>query len=235
MSLGVNKWNEDDDINFSHAKARRLPAEVLYDAVYAVTGAAPKFQAKEIDAKQDTKSGLLATLGRPTRESACECDRANDVQLSGVMALLSGPDIADAIADPKNAIAKLVAEKQDDEKLITEIFLRVINRAPSEAEIAAVKKNWTEIKSDHEAMLAELAEREKEWEPTRKAREAKRMEGIAKASKAIQEYQPQHDAERKRLENEREAKWLLGSGNLDTNPCLIHENNPFRDSLSSTQ
>ena len=209
LSLGVNKWNEDDDINFSHAKARRLPAEVLYDAVYAVTGAAPKLQAKEIDAKQDTKSGLLATLGRPTRESACECDRANDVQLSGVMALLSGPDIADAIADPKNAIAKLVAEKQDDEKLITEIFLRVINRAPSEAEIAAVRKNWTEIKSDHEAMLAELAEREREWEPTRKAREAKRMEGIAKASEAIQQYQPQHDAERKRLEDEREAKIAL--------------------------
>ena len=39
LSLGINKWNEDDDINFSHAKARRLPAEVLYDAVYAVTGA----------------------------------------------------------------------------------------------------------------------------------------------------------------------------------------------------
>ena len=223
LSLGVNKWNEDDDINFSHAKARRLPAEVLYDAVYAVTGAAPKLQAKEIDAKQDTKSGLLATLGRPTRESACECDRANDVQLSGVMALLSGPDIADAIADPTNAIAKLVAEKQDDEKLITEIFLRVINRAPSEAEIAAVRKSWTEIKSDHEAMLTELAEREKEWEPTRKAREAKRMEGIAKASKAIQEYQPQHDAERKRLEDEREAKIALSKKAVADYEALLPE------------
>lgn len=206
LSLGINKWNEDDDINFSHAKARRLPAEVLYDAVYAVTGAAPKLQAKEIDAKQDTKSGLLATLGRPTRESACECDRANDVQLSGVMALLSGPDIADAIADPKNAIAKLVAEKEDDRKLITEIFLRVINRTPSDAEIKSVRESWAEIQSDHDAMLAELAKREKEWEPTRRQREARRMEGITKASNAVEAYQPQHDAERKRLEEEREAK-----------------------------
>ena len=223
LSLSVNKWNEDDEINFSHAKARRLPAEVLYDAVYAVTGAAPKLQAKEIDAKQDTKSGLLATLGRPTRESACECDRANDVQLSGVMALLSGPDIADAIADPKNAIAKLVAEKQDDKKLITEIFLRVINRAPSEAEIAAVRKNWNEINSDHEAMLAELAQREKEWEPTRKAREAKRMEGIRKASEAIQEYQTQHEAERKRLEAEREAKIALSKKAVADYEALLPE------------
>ena len=31
-------WNEDDKLNYSHAMARRLPAEVLYDAIYRVTG-----------------------------------------------------------------------------------------------------------------------------------------------------------------------------------------------------
>ena len=30
LSVASNKWNADDAINFSHAKARRLPAEVLY-------------------------------------------------------------------------------------------------------------------------------------------------------------------------------------------------------------
>jgi len=33
LSLDTNKWNEDDTINYSHAKARRLPAEVLFDSV----------------------------------------------------------------------------------------------------------------------------------------------------------------------------------------------------------
>ena len=206
LSLATNKWNEDDQINFSHAQARRLPAEVLYDAVHAVTGSAPKLQAKQIDAKQDTKSGLLATLGRPTRESACECDRANDVQLSGVMALLSGPDIADAIADPKNAIAKLVDEQKDDVKLIKEIYLRVLNREPGSSEVQVVQDNWTLIQRDHEAMMDDLSKREKEWEPARKKREAKRQAGIDKAQKDIRDYQPQHDAERKRLEGERQKK-----------------------------
>ena len=32
-SIVPNKWNRDDDINFSHAIARRLPAEVLYDTI----------------------------------------------------------------------------------------------------------------------------------------------------------------------------------------------------------
>lgn len=206
LSLSTNKWNEDDQINFSHAQARRLPAEVLYDAVYAVTGSAPKIQAKQIDARQDTKSGLLATLGRPTRESACECDRSNDVQLSGVMALLSGPDIADAIADPQNAIAKLVAEHREDEKLITEIYMRVLNRKPRASEIMAVKSSWEQIESDHVAMMAELAEREQQWEPVRLEREAKRQAAIDKALKGVADYQPRHDAERKRLEGERQKK-----------------------------
>src|SRR5262249_37292658 len=38
-SLKTNHWNEDDTVNYSHALARRLPAETLYDAVYQVTGA----------------------------------------------------------------------------------------------------------------------------------------------------------------------------------------------------
>lgn len=206
LSLVTNKWNEDDQINFSHAQARRLPAEVLYDAVHAVTGSAPKLQAKQIDAKQDTKSGLLATLGRPTRESACECDRANDMQLSGVMALLSGPDIADAIADPKNAIAKLVTEQKDDAKLIKEIYLRVLNREPRPSEVEVVQENWALIQSDHEAMKAELVRLEKESESIREERESKRQAGIDKAKKDISDYQAQRDAERKRLEAERQKK-----------------------------
>lgn len=206
LSLKTNKWNADDEINFSHAKARRLPAEVLYDAVYAVTGSAPKLKANQIDARQDTKSGLLATLGRPTRESACECDRANDVQLSGVMALLGGPDIADAIADPKNAIAKMVTDTKDDKVLIEQIYLRVLNRHPSDGEVKAIQSSWSQIQSDHEAMMAELAKKEAAWKPIGEEREAKRQAAIDKANKAIADYQPQHEAERKRLNDERNAK-----------------------------
>jgi hypothetical protein len=33
-SIATNEWNEDDTINYSHAVPRRLPAEVLYDAIH---------------------------------------------------------------------------------------------------------------------------------------------------------------------------------------------------------
>jgi hypothetical protein len=44
LSIVKNKWNEDDQINFSHANPRRLTAEQLVDAVSACTGAKEKFQ-----------------------------------------------------------------------------------------------------------------------------------------------------------------------------------------------
>src|SRR5262249_29571298 len=43
LSVATNKWNADDKVNYSHAVARRLPAEVLLDSVYKVTGSSSKF------------------------------------------------------------------------------------------------------------------------------------------------------------------------------------------------
>ena len=40
LSIATNKWNKDDEINYSHALARRLPAEVLFDSIHHVDGIA---------------------------------------------------------------------------------------------------------------------------------------------------------------------------------------------------
>jgi len=115
LSIRPTKWNEDDKLNYSHAIARRLPAETLFDAVFRVTGSTPQIPGAKpgqratqlADSATDTGSGLLATLGRPARQSACECERSSDIRLGSVMALLSGPTISSAINDPTNALAKL--------------------------------------------------------------------------------------------------------------------------------
>ena len=38
LSIKTNRYNEDDRLNYSHALARRLPAEVLFDTIHRVTG-----------------------------------------------------------------------------------------------------------------------------------------------------------------------------------------------------
>src|SRR5207248_4424843 len=113
------------------------------------------------DSALDLPSGFLANLGRPARESACECERSNDLRLGSVMALLSGPAVADAIGDDKNGLAKLVATQPDDAKLADEIFTRVLNRPATSTEIKKTLETWATIDPENTTLLAEWQAKEK--------------------------------------------------------------------------
>ena len=156
LAVETNQWNEDDQINFSHARARRLPAEVLFDAIYRATGATsaipgvvPGARAATLpDVGVDLPDGFLGNLGRPARESACECERSSNLQLGPVMALVSGPTVGDAIIDPDNAVARLVAEVADNGELINRLFLRFLSRPESRTKWPARRKclsKWNPI------------------------------------------------------------------------------------------
>lgn len=189
LSVATNQWNEDDKINASHAAARRLPAEVLLDTVYRVTGSQSKFPgvaagtraAALPDSGVELPSGFLSTFGRPVRESACECERSSGLQLGPVMALVSGPTLADAIADPGNELAKLVGREADDTKLINELFLRVLNRPATPKEVAACLKDLQAIEDDHRKMALELGRLEGEFALKRPQLEREREAAIASA------------------------------------------------------
>ena len=215
LAIRPNKWNEDDRVNYSHGLARRLPAETLFDAVFRVTGSVPQIPGAKpgqratqlADSALDVSSGLLATLGRPARQSACECERSSDLGLGSVMALLSGPTVSVAINEPTNALAKLVETEQDDPKLVNEVFLRVVNRPATEPETEKALAMLVTVKSDHEILTNELAHLEAKLTPEIGDQELKRMEAILNARENLgtydemtktlrQELQKRHQAER---------------------------------------
>jgi len=141
QSIATNKWNEDDDINFSHATPRRLPAEVLFDSIHQVTGSnynLPQlpsgFRAAQLPGT-DVSIPFLDDFGKPARESSCECERATGVMLGPVMKLVNGPVISNAIADKDNALSKLSTEISDDRALIDEVFLRFLGRHANDEEV----------------------------------------------------------------------------------------------------
>ena len=211
LSIETNPWNEDDNINFSHAQARRLPAEVLYDAIHRVTGAKSKFPgvpagtraAALPDVGVKLPDGFLGNLGRPARESACECERSNDLQLGPVMALVSGPTVGEALVDGNNDINKLVAEVSDDRALFNELFLRVLNRPAKATEIAAAIQTMQAMDTEHESMTKRLARAEQVWKPKEAELEANRWAKIAATEKALLAYQ---DKTRKEVERKTNAR-----------------------------
>ncbi len=194
LAVGTNKWNEDDKINYSHALARRLPAEVLYDSVLKVTGSAPKLPGGQraqtlADGQSDLPSGFLANLGKPPRESACECERSSDLRLGSIMALLSGPAVADAIGDEKNELTKLVTAQADDTKLVDEIFVRVLNRAPKEGEVKKTLEAWGTIEGEHQQLTAAREAKEQEQAPIITKMEADRIAAIDGAKTELARYE----------------------------------------------
>lgn len=186
LSIKTNKWNEDDEINFSRALARRLPAEVLYDSIKRATGSVSRlpgvpagYRATQLpDVGLSLPSGFFEVFGRPPRESACECERTTGMMLGPVMTLVNGPTIADAIADPDNVIAQLAKTEPDDSKLVNELFLRILSRPATESEIRAgimaLHAPAGEV-GTHEAQLAEyesqLDAKQPAWESRQRAPE----------------------------------------------------------------
>ncbi|MEZ5942806.1 MAG: DUF1553 domain-containing protein [Planctomycetaceae bacterium] len=196
LSVASNEWNADDAQNYSHAVAKRLPAEVLYDAVYTVTGSKMNIPgvpqgtraAALPDVGVELGDNFLANLGRPVRESACECERSHDLQLGPIMALMNGPTVSDAISQPGNAIAQLVEQNADDTALVNELFLRILNRSATSDEVEAAKALISELKVGHEELEAQLAAYRVEIAPVVKLKEAKREAAIAAATQALDAY-----------------------------------------------
>ncbi len=214
LSIKTNALNEDDAVNYSHALPRRLPAEVIFDAVHSLTGAVSNIPGmpKGTRATAITDSGVkladgfLQNLGRPARESACECERSSDLQLGPVMALVSGPTVGTAIADPKNVLEKIVADYPDDRDLAEEIFLRALARLPSESELQAFGTMKELIHENHKELLAQVASAESQWKERRAKLETEREAKVAETSKEIAARKEEIKPEQERLAKEREDR-----------------------------
>ncbi|MDG1325113.1 MAG: DUF1553 domain-containing protein [Opitutales bacterium] len=197
LSVESSKWNEDDEINFSHAHPRRLPAETLLDAVYRVTGSVTKFPgvpsgtraASLPDVGIKLSDGFLSTFGRPARETSCECERNGELQLGPIMALVSGPTVNNAISDPNNAVAKMANAQKDDHKLINNLFLRILNRPASKNEIEQSLKLFADqLQHDHQGLTKQLKEEERGIKESLDAKERERKLAISRANAEINDY-----------------------------------------------
>ncbi len=191
LAVSSNKWNQDDKTNYSHALPRRLPAETLYDSLIRVTGSKAKMgrAASLPDSGADLPGGFLATFGRPTRDSACECERSAGMQMGPIMALVNGETIAEAIGDPNSDIAKLVQKEPDNGKVVSEIFMRILNRPATAKEIASCLEVFDAIDPDHVKLLQAVKVREGEAAVIKAKREKDREVNMVKAKADLEAYQ----------------------------------------------
>jgi hypothetical protein len=147
LSWVPNESNQLDERNFSHALLRRMPAEVVLDAINQVTGTTDRYSPN--DAPAGTRAiGLapsrlrgngpeyaLSIFGRPLRTQTCDCERSGETGLAQALYLLNDIELNAKIGDAKGRLAKLVKQVDDDKQLIEELYLGTLARRPSEDEL----------------------------------------------------------------------------------------------------
>jgi len=119
---------------------RRLPAEVLSDAIDKACGTTPHFGGlpagiRAIDLPDpNVGSDFLNIFGRPQRLTSCECERNETPNLSQALELMNGNDINNRVDSPDGRIAKLIKSGASDNTIINDLYLATLGRLPTQRE-----------------------------------------------------------------------------------------------------
>jgi len=141
-----NETNGHDDMNFSHAIPRRLPAEALLDSVVQATGVKENFGGVPagFTASQlpdgNVLSPFLAMFGKPQRMESCECERDLSTNMLQALHFINGQAILSRVTNPAGRPALLLQKKPADDELINQLYLWSLARRPTEPERALAAK-----------------------------------------------------------------------------------------------
>jgi len=158
-----NETNERDEQNYSRALFKRMPAEVLLDAICQTTGVGEKFQGVPAGSRaiqlwdSDVHHYFLKLFGRPARKSACSCERNVDASVAQLLHLMNAPEIQEKLAHASGRIATLVRTMPDDKALIDELYLTFLSRHPSQDERQTALSYLAAQTSDRRRAVEDLA------------------------------------------------------------------------------
>ncbi len=144
-----------DRTHYAFFPLRRLPAEVLLDALNTATGTTENMDMKyhhwpetmstvQVPFLPQNKfvSFVLETYGRPQRNAAvqCDCERDGSGSIFHVLTLANHPRVWEKIREPAGRTAKLLKADGDTGSKIEELYLATLSRLPTEMERDACLK-----------------------------------------------------------------------------------------------
>ncbi len=154
LASDTNPANANDTRFHSHYYPRRLPAEVLADAIATATAVSDIFagtpegtRAIQLPGPQ-ADSYFLTTFGRSDRVTSCACERSGEVTLPQLLHLQNSAAILEKIRRDDGTLAQLLAAAAapdghsgdgPDDRLVNGLFLATFSRLPDPSESMAVR------------------------------------------------------------------------------------------------
>jgi hypothetical protein len=153
-----NAHNQGDRQNFSRFYPRRLNAEVLLDAIDALTDSPSRFVGVPAGTRavqlpdNAFDSYFLTVFGRPNSASACECERSSDVNLAQCLHLLNSEEVQNKIAGAR--AETLTRDDRPYQERLRDTYLVAFSREPTSEETAAAI-TYLDKKKDNEKQAFE--------------------------------------------------------------------------------
>ncbi len=171
LSARPDATNVDDQISYSRAIVRRLPAEVILDMQSDVLDVPASFvgyqqglRAVQIPGVQKKRlrdesprlgDRFLKTFGKPQRILACDCERSNETTLKQAFVLI-GEGLNDRLSTPNNRIDRLSHSGMSDSEVIRQLYWTALSRPPTASEESAAMQ-WMDASSDRNETLQDIA------------------------------------------------------------------------------
>jgi len=136
---GRNESNESDELNFAHARIRRIRAENVLDCVSQVTETKDKFPGLPLGARAvqiadgNAATYFLTTFGRSNRATVGVCEVKTDPTLSQSLHLLNGDTVETKVRDG-GAIKRMLEAGRTPEQVLETIYIRCLSRKPTVSE-----------------------------------------------------------------------------------------------------
>lgn len=130
-----------DRRSYSRFYPRRLPAEVLLDAIDEVTQSHTRFAGMppgtRAVALPDTgfSSYFLNVFGRPASTTACECERSQEPNLAQNLHLLNSEEIQKKLSSDVGRAAQSAEDSRPDDEKVQELYRVALSRNPSDDEL----------------------------------------------------------------------------------------------------
>lgn len=143
LSSLPNATNLSDTTNFSRAYRRRLPAEVMLDAVADLTRRPETFSGLPVGSRAVQqwnhlmKSDFLDAFGRPDSSADCPCERDRDSSVVQSLHLMNSDQLQAKLASAEGWAAALAQSDASEADLVERIYLAALARKPTAEETAA--------------------------------------------------------------------------------------------------
>ena len=149
--------NRNDLRNFSRTIPRRIPAEVVYDAMKQVAASSAEQEEVRSNLRRRASGHLsmrmagthaMKVFGKPDRSINCDCERVNEPTLLQAIFTQNDPLLRMRLADSGWMIeiedAEDSGESLDRRILIEQVWLRTVGRMPTDADHARAKKHLSQ-------------------------------------------------------------------------------------------